>query len=160
MEDASEIKIKRSGLEKAKDILSIIRDLLLIIVFIVLLVVGLSFINMIQSASSLFSCAMMPPGGGMIPKAPISSGLEPKTASKSSPSNSDLCDLLIGVRDDYFAGDSSSALSKLNQAESLAKSRGLTETAKDISEIEKASSSGDITRIISLSSKISSDLGC
>ena len=164
------LKIKRGGLEKLRDVFSIIRDLLIIIILVGLVLVVLLAVPLILSLGNLVGSSQ---SGGL---GSILSGLfggavgglggnfpipNIETSLNTVKGDSIVCNLLSGFESDISNSDTKSASQKLTQLKSSFNKRGWTEQAQLSDKLIKSMSSGDFNEIVSLYTQLKTSVqGC
>ncbi len=165
------MKIKRSGLEKVRDVFAVIRDFLLILVLlglIVAILIGISLLmNAGQILNSIQSGGLGSLLGGTGPLAALgglTGGNLENMMSRSQPKtvtgDSTICRLLSEAQSAFLSGDTQTSGQKLIQLKSSFNKKGLTQQAELTDELIQAVNSNDFNQIASLYTQLENSVQC
>ena len=163
------IKIKRSGLEKARDIFSIIRDLLIILVLIGLvlaLVIIIQLLGNIQSALQGGGLLGLLGGSGESPlgnlgslfggQLPIGGG----TNLQKVQGDAETCSILSGLQGKFLSGDFQGVQSDMSKLEKTFQRNDWEEQLDTLRDLQSSMQSGDFGKVLQLGPSLLNSIDC
>ena len=160
------LKIKRSVLEKVRDVFAVIRDLLLILVLIGLIAVIFIGITLLMNANQILGSiqsgglgsvlsGVLGGSGGSLPLS-ISGGKTLPTVK----GDASMCALLSDAKNSFLTGDSTTANQKLTQLKTALTKKSLSDQSKTVDKLIQAVNSDDINQIVALDAQLESSIQC
>ena len=163
------IKIKRGKLEKTRDVFSIIRDFLIILVLIGLvlaLVIIIQLLGNIQSTLQGGGLLGLLGGSGESPlgnlaslfvdQLPIGGG----TNLHKVQGDAETCTTLSGLQGKLFSGDIQNVQSDIDKLEKTFKKNGWQEQSDTLAEIESSIQSGDFVKVLQSGPSLLNSIDC
>ena len=165
------LKIKRSGLEKIRDVFAVVRDFLFILVLLGLIVVILLGITLLMNAGQILSSVQSGGLGSLLggsgPLAALgglgSGNLESMMSGsqvKTVTGDATMCRLLSEAQSAFLNGDTQTSVQKLTQLKSSFNKKAWTDQVQLTDKLITAVNSDDFGQIAVLYSQLENSVQC
>ena len=168
-EEPKEMKIKRGKLEKTRDVFSIIRDFLIILVLIGLVLAIFFFIQFlanIQTALHNGGLVGLLGGSGSLGNlgslfgSGASGGSTGSTGLEKVKGDPGTCSILSGLQGKLLSGDLAGLQSDMGKLEKTFRKNGWQEQLNTLAEIQSSFQTGDATKAIQLGPSLINSIEC